>query len=416
MAAGAATTAAQAQDIGQSAPALPPLDREYTARGLRLGAVQVGVSASARLEYDGNVYAEPEDTRNDVIFIATPRVTAVHDGGALQLRASAEGRFRRYFDLKEENSNGAHVVAEANWRPDTAQALTALVRWTRAIEDRGDPEARVIAVIGPRRTDVFGAELSYNREQGRLGLGLEALVEKYDPLSRIDADREYTNYAGVARVEYRLSGLLSASLAGFVNRRDFAILAPGTGVNRSATTYGARAGIAIKPGGLIEGRAAAGLFRFDSDDPGIPSRTGLSISASMIYRPTQRTAVILDAFRGDVATFRFGAQARTDTRVRLEVQQEIRHNLRGHVNAFYRRSDFIGSGTAEKTVGLYGELEYLFTRNLAVALNARFSRRRVSNPREGGGSGPRPENPEPRPPHEDNFDRFRGGIELRLAF
>lgn len=387
----------QAQDLSRSTPALNPPDREYAPRGLTIGSFQLDPSADVRLEYDDNVYAVRDGTEDDGVLSVTPRLIGRYAAGKLELRGSAEARFRRYFDLKDENSTGAHIATDALWRLSTGQAVRATARWTRAVEDRGDPEARDPEEIGPRLTNVYGAELRYQREEGVLGLDMEGVVEKFDPVSAIDAERKHTSYSGLARFEYRLSGSTFASLAGFISRRDFDTLAPVTMIDRSATTYGANAGVRFDSGGLIEGRAAAGVFRFNSDDPTIRSRTGLSISAGLVYRPTQRTAVLLDAFRGDVATFRRGAQARTDTRLRLALQQEIRHNLRAQINGFYRRSKFIGSGIAEDTIGTYGELEYLFSRNIAVALTARYAKRSSDDPL-------------------DEFERFRGGIEFRLAY
>src|SRR3546814_8261422 len=81
-------------------------------------------------------------------------------------------------------------------------------------------------------------------------------------------------------------------------------------------------------GGKLRGELNVGVFRFDPKDRTLKPYTGLQFAAAMSYAIRPRTAITLDAFRGDVATVRTGALARTDTRIGIGVQQEVRHNLR----------------------------------------------------------------------------------------
>src|SRR3546814_7841793 len=73
-------------------------------------------------------------------------------------------------------------------------------------------------------------------------------------------------------------------------------------------------------------RSNVGVFRFDPKDRTLKPYTGLQFAAAMSYAIRPRTAITLDAFRGDVATVRTGALARTDTRIGIGVQQEVRQD------------------------------------------------------------------------------------------
>ena len=147
----------------------------------------------------------------------------------------------------------------------------------------------------------------------------------------------------------------------------------------------------------MRGEAAIGLFRFNPDDSSLESRTGVSGSVSLIYQPRERLAFTLDAFSGDVATVRNGAQARTDSRLRFGIQQEIYHNLRWQAGLTYLRTNYIGNPDSEKSFGGIAEVEYLVSRRVAVALQGRHSTRKSTDPL-------------------DEYRRNSIGLELRLQY
>ena len=121
------------------------------------------------------------------------------------------------------------------------------------------------------------------------------------------------------------------------------------------------------------------------------------MSAGLIYTPSPRWAVTLAGYRGVVATVRNGAQSRTDTRVRLGVQNEIYHNIRWQASVLYRRSNFIGTGQRERTIAGVAEIEYLLNRNISFALTGRVATRNSSRA-------------------FDDFDRTILGAEIRLQY
>ncbi len=102
----------------------------------------------------------------------------------------------------------------------------------------------------------------------------------------------------------------------------------------------------------------------------------------------------LDGFIGNVATYRTGAQSREDTRIRLGVQQEVRHNLRLQASAIYRRSRYYGTGVTDDIYGGTFEAEYALNRRAALALVTRYAKRDSTAPLS-------------------EFSRLRVGLELR---
>lgn len=109
--------------------------------------------------------------------------------------------------------------------------------------------------------------------------------------------------------------------------------------------------------------------------------TGFGASGELTWLPRRRTALVLNVFRGDVATNRAGASGRVDSRVSLRVFQEIRHNLRGRIEAGYRRGEFRASAdNFQNDVTGGAAVEYLVNRHLALELGYRFVDRSAAQP------------------------------------
>lgn len=388
-------TPAEAQSAVEDTGLLNPLVREYRPIGVRLGSVTVFPELDVNLAHDSNIYAEADNEKDDRILSLTPRALAEMEHGNWRFRGLGQLHARRYFNYDTENRTSGILEGDVRFSRRQGEAFRAALGYRRVVEDRGDPEANVNVPERPRRANLLRGELGYRRELGAWLLGVGGIATKLNQVAEEDKIRDHLSLAGQARVGRRVGGLSFATVTAFVNRRKFDRRLDEQGFERDATTYGARAGLEINPGGVFEGGASVGLFRFNADDPRIEDYTGVSAAADLVYRPTQRTAILFDLARGNVATYRGGATARTDFRWRAALQQEIRHNLFGRVSAFQQQSKFRGSGLKENTLGADAELEYLLTRYLSVAPRVRYSTRQADQ-------------------EEDEFDRFRASMDLRF--
>ncbi|SCW72442.1 hypothetical protein SAMN02927924_02344 [Sphingobium faniae] len=387
---------ARAQELDRATPLLEA-PREYQAKPIQLGPVSAFIGGDARLEYDSNIYALPADKVDDVRAIISPRVDLKLESDRFQLTAEGRAVIRRYFDNKTENSEAGKAELAGVYRFSETDSINAAIEWQRLVEERGEPESQTDPATSPRRYDQLRGEMGYTHVGSRITLGLKGTALRNNALARMDEERDFDQYSGQARIGYRVSGIMSAFGEGFIVVRNFDLPFDSSGIDRDSKTYGGRVGLSFEPGGLISGEAAVGVFRFKPDDPVLDSRTGLSVSAALVYTPTPRLAITLDGFRGDVATVRAGAQSRTDTRFRLGVQNEIYHNLRIQGSVLYRRSNFVGNSQHERTIAGIVELEYLLNRNIALALSARIADRKSTRP-------------------TDDFDRNIFGAEIRFQF
>ena len=388
---------AQARDIGSTASAVYPNDKDYRELPMHLGSLNVSLGGEARVEYDTNVYAQENNARDDVHLELTPELQINTGPGTLSGQAHASATVRRFANLKTENTEAWSLDGTLRWSPEATTSLVGRAFWQRTVEERGSPESRQDPNAGPREIDSLGTDLRFRHMTRRLLFDLQGNFTKYDAVSTVDDNRDFNSMNGVATVGWRVTGITFVTASAFVARRDFRIEYTPAGDKRNTTTWGGRLGVEFEPGGVLQGNLSAGFFRFTPDDKAVPDRTGLSVSGSLTYRPRERTAIMLDAFNGDVATFRSGAQSRTDTTVKLSLQQEIRHNLYATVGGGYRRSRYNGSGVKEQTPTVSGEIEYIFSRRMSVAAYANYGKRTSDDPTL-------------------EFDRAKVGASFRMRF
>jgi hypothetical protein len=371
---------ARAQSAQAQSSALHEAPNEYQALGVRSGNLILYPELLFGIEHDSNIFAEPSNEKGDEIFHLIPQVRGQVDEGLWKFRFLGEADIKRYAKHQSENSVGAIAQGEATFSPHDNETIHALAGWRRLVEDRGDPEANPGIGVGPRIANMFEGQLDYHRARGVWLIDASASATKFDYVAADDVFRNHLALSGQLTAGRQVGGLTFATVTAFVQKRTFDRKLDLSGFDRDATTYGARAGIQITPGGIFEGGASIGVFRFNPVDVTIDPYTGISASANLIYRPTERTALLLDAFRGNVATFRTGAQSRTDTRVGVTLQQEVHHDIFAHLSGYVRDTVFRGSGISEKTYVAELGTEYLLNRHFTIGAVGRYGKRTSDDP------------------------------------
>ncbi|MEM7666577.1 MAG: outer membrane beta-barrel protein [Pseudomonadota bacterium] len=380
------------------APLVAGDDPEYEIDPITLGPLRLSPELLASAAYDDNVIADPDGSEiEDAEFIVRPQLVARLGEENLRFTLEGYGEFSRFADFTSEDSDTYGVSGNLSYSTGLTSRLNFNASYARLKENRGDPEALDLAEPGPRLVDNTFANVDYRRTGGRVLLALEAAYSDLDAVSPFDDDRDFETYSARATAGYRVSGPIYATATGFVSVRDFRLEATLTDPDRDATTYGGQLGVTFVESERLRGRARVGVFRFNPADASFDPRTGFSADVSVTYLPTRRTALILEAFNGDVATFRSGAQARTDTRVSLTGQFEIRHNLYARTGLRWIQNRFIGSGVEEEIFGSTLALEFLVGRRLSLIAQIEAADRTSDDPAQ-------------------EFDRFRTSIAAFVRF
>src|SRR5690606_10798540 len=121
-------------------------------------------------------------------------------------------------------------------------------------------------------------------------------------------ERNNTLYTMTLRGGYEVSPAMRPFVEGEVGRRLYDARTDSAGFARSATRYGARAGLEFGLGEKFSGELAAGWLGEKPDDARLPLLSGLTADASVVWSPIRGTIVNLDvSTEVEAATFGAGA-------------------------------------------------------------------------------------------------------------
>ncbi len=356
----------------------PPLG--YERQGRQLGSTTFYPELRIGAVADSNIFATSTNEDEDVVGLIEPSVAFERSTTTLQLSGAAYGGIRRYFENDNENVETFGASAKMRYQANSAHTASLGVGYDRGFQRRYDPERNTNFTIPPTTIDNLSGEVGYLYRPGRLGLSAAAGVFKSNYRDPVDDERDLTSYRASTRALFGASSRVDFFVEGYGVWRDFRLPVDVSGVNRDGETYGANAGVAFDITDKLTGDVGVGYFKATFDDPTLRDYTGLGFQGSVKWRPQARTAIVIDAFRGDVATNRTGASGRLDTRASAKLYQEIRHNLRGRLEIGYRHGEFRASGQTQDDLTAGAGIEFLFNRHLAAELGYNYRDRSATNP------------------------------------
>ncbi len=370
----------------------------YEPRQISAGPATIDASLTVETVFNSNIFATPTDEEEDVIFLVSPFVSAEAPWRNTVFNAVAYANLRRFAENTQENVNTFGVSTSVGAKMGGSQTASVEARYDRTFERRDDPDANTTSADPLTTIDNVGAEFQHTYRPGRFGVSSAFGVTKSDYRSIVDDDRDMTTYQISSRGLIGVSSQIDAFVQGFATFRDARLAVDRTGVNRDSATFGALTGVALDVTEKLDGEIGVGVFRADLDDPTLDDFTGVSVLGNLRWSPRPRTGVILNVFRGDVATIRSGASGRVDFRAGVEVIQEVRHNIRGRASVRYRNGRFRTTNPeTEKDVIVRAGGEYLLNRN--VALTADYELRNRDSTRIG-----------------DDFTAHSFGVALELSY
>lgn len=385
---------ARAQDIrpGQSIRDLPRPG--YETGRWRIGRTTLLPSIAASASHDSNIYATSVAAIGDAVFDIRPRVEIDSRGADLQLNGDAYAHARLLAKQTNEDTLAFGAGGSAKYVATRTTSLSGGLRFSRDWLHRADPEASPI-LLKPALYNTGTADAGFRWQGNNVLIGLNGSVQKVNYLGTSEDDRDLTSWRGSVRLGYAVSSRTGVYVEPYYNYRDARLAVDKNGINRDVRTFGALAGVRFDITDRFTGELGVGAFKASPAEP-FPSFTGLALNGNLAWSPTPRTVVTFTGFRGDVATIKSGAYARTDTRLQLRIDQEIRHNLLFNAAVAMRKSLYLGAADRQLTsIGGEAELEYLVGRTLSVFVNAAHENRTAT----------------------DRFDRFKRtifGIGARL--
>lgn len=387
-----------------------PLNRprpDYDPLGVKMGGFLVYPSLGVAGTYDTNVFATQSGTKSDFFLSATPGLSIKSDWNQDAVQLNVNGLIRRYASLSTEDTN--NFSAEFLGRYDIGYNQYVAIDTIYALthEDRSSPNA----AFGKNPTEyhVTGADLTYVRQPGQLGLRIDTTVTSYDfnntssntGATIVQDFRDRIEYVIAPRLTYEIIPGYNAFLRIVGNERQYFSqdpdFAPGIKVRRNSHGWEVNAGTAISLSRILAAEVYVGFLQQFYENPLLKSPSGISFGGNLIWNVTPLTSV-LGSFSESVAeTTLDPASSSLETNVQLVVQHELLRNLVLVGTVAYTRDEYQGDPRRDNTFGADLGARYMLDRRWSATADLTYSQR-DSNVAGGG------------------YQRFLGTVGAKLAF
>lgn len=357
------------------------------APGIRLGSFILKPSISQGIGSERTRVGGASSTRS---FSQTGfRGSLVSDWSRHQLAIDAEGVYERNISGSGETEPSARVGADLrlDLADDTIANLRAGYDFKR--ESSSDPNAVSGASV---QSGVHGFEgaASVMRDfgliRGTAGVGLRR--EMYGSATLADgstlslSDRD--NIAGTltARVGYELSPALIPYLEASAGRTVYDAKRDQLGYERSATTFGGRAGVEVDLGEKLRGDLGFGYKRAMLDDNRLAAIGAATVDGSVSWSPQRGTDLRLGLATFIEPSTAAGQSGYVSYETNAELAHELRENLVARLSSAYTWRDLpaalgpdqqiyrIGTGLTwdiNRWLAMTGDVSYELTRQAGAA-------------------------------------------------
>lgn len=371
---------ASAQGVGRNAGVVERARPDFDPLGIRAGSFLVYPSLSVLGTFNDNVFATDGDTRSDFVTTVQPEVQVASDWSRHALNSRAYARFSRYLDSRTLDANVWGFSAAGDLDLASRGAATGNLLYQREVQPLTDPENA--GGDEPSLFDRSKAAISYRRNFSRLITRTDADVER---ISFVDASNQ-----ALDRTETRLAGRLgyqmSPRVAGFVQPgylwRRYDQAGP-DGEDRGSREWSVLAGIAFEIRSLLVADIGVGYFRANFEAPDAEPTSGLALSGTATWYPTERLTASAGVSRSTEATRQEGLTSRIGTSVQVRADYELYQNVIVGAQFQYGIDEFEGLDRLDNVYGASAQARWLVNRNASVFLEAASLTRTSDAPGEG---------------------------------
>jgi hypothetical protein len=348
-------------------------EEPYGALGLRIGTFILKPSLDQGLTYTSNADLEP-DGATALLSETMLRLNATSDWSRHSLELNAFGTLRRSLSGAETHDREGGLDGRLNL--DIGPDLRGFAALAYAVqpESASSPVELPANVISQPLRHAFSGSLGLSKDVGKLRFGLSGALER---LVYADAelegggelsqrDRNTTLLTVALRGGYEISPALTPFVETELGRRIFDEAIDGSGYARSATRYGARAGLAFTRSEKLTGEISAGWIHEDSDDERLEAISGPAVNASLVWSPRRGTEIGLAGSTVVETTTAAGESGSLLYAASLTVDRDIRANLTLNALAAFSWRDYVGSSDADRTWVAEAGLTYWMNRYAGV--------------------------------------------------
>lgn len=380
-----------AVDCGQVGAQEPARGETVTSRtrpeldplGIRMGGFlffpQLGLGA----KYDDNVFAEPADEIDDVIYLVQPELALRSNWSrhALNFVAGAEAGF--YDENDSEDYVDSFVGSDLRLDISRDSSLNAALKYSMLHEERDSPDDQ--GGIEPTEYSLLAADAGFASDFGLLSFGISGGFDRYDYDDAVglapgpvffninNDDRDRDAWEGTLRLGVEVSPNFEVFARGTYFTVAYEDETDDDGFDRDSTGYEAVLGVDFDLTGVTFGELFAGYRAQDPDDPRFDSIEGAQFGGAVTWNPSGLTTIRGSLARDVRETTQVDTPGYLATEADLTIDHELLRNLILGASAGYEKRAFenIPRDDTRVDAGLYAR--YLMNRHLYVSLHYNYA-------------------------------------------
>lgn len=351
----------------------------YAALGIRAGSFLLQPSLDLSTAYVTNAERVP-GSAGSAYLVAAPELKVQSDWERHSLTADIAGSYTQYATDLVPSLNVPFLNAKVDGRIDVSRdtQIIAEQRFIVNTDNPGSPNIGTQVAKLPINTDV-GETLGVAQEINRLLLTFKGTFDRavYDPslltdgVSASNSDRNFDQYAGIARVGYELdpgfTPFVEVQEDDRVHDEEF----DRSHLQRDSVGTTAKVGSDLNLFGSLTGEMAVGYVNRDYQDATLPSIHGPIADGALIWQPTGLTTFKLGATSQVYETVLAGASGELSRDVNLEIDHAFRTWLIGQLRGGYGNDEYVGITLLDNRYFVSLGLTYILNRDVQVRAQVR---------------------------------------------
>jgi hypothetical protein len=263
---------------------------EYDPEVIHAGSFDLISSLTATVETNDNVFYQPANEQDDIIFRIRPAVEARSNWTVHSLTAGLVVDHAEYKDFDSETTTDYNAYLRGRLDVVRNFRVNLSLDGGHDTEQRFEPASQ--NAPEPAQNDFLGADLSgtYRTDRLQFEVGVGTRENDY---------QSFFNYRDVTDtyVRARASYAISPDLAVFVQGRQ-TDSSYDSAANRDAKQTSIQAGLNFELAAPFSGEVSVGSVKNKKDSPTEPDTDGLSLNAFVQWFPTQLTTVSFSGSAG----------------------------------------------------------------------------------------------------------------------
>lgn len=356
------------------------LEDTYAAEGKRIGSFLIFPEVTITGILSDNPTASVDNGPGDEAIEIVPNIVLQSDWARHSLQLQGQLRKSYYEELSSENIDEFLVSATGRIDIQNNQFLELQARKEQTQDSRGDID-NLNSDAQLANLDTLFLSALYEYQWNKSTMRLTGTVTEFDYEDVVDGlgniinndDQDYLETSLTARLSYTVHSGLYVYVEGNYIERDYDSALDDDGFQRGNDEQNYRVGLIHDLTSKIRFEASIGYQGLFADDARFVDVEDLVYEATLNYRPTRQTSLILSTSKSYDATDIAGTVAVEETNYSIALNHYFEPKVLLNASLEHEDEIFEGINQSQKTLTAALTLQYIFNRHARLIAGYEFT-------------------------------------------